>query len=275
TCFLWQPDLTKDPGRRELREEFAGPGTERLSLPLSCGGRLSVRGHKASEQHVPAGYPSGSFQEWRSLLFEPAEEEDPGPPFIQSVSKVTCCSDDRFLPDADPVVLALNYPKTLSTCVAAGLTALGCENPKILVIGLGSGSVPVWLANIFPDSQVDVVELEASVIQAACEVLGFPVSLPGAGARNKSPLRRNMSHQLRAIQGDGAELAEQWAADPEGPRYDAILIDAYDALNRVPAPLWEESGPLCKALPKLLKPQAVLAVPRLVAPRCIVGGLCL
>ena len=27
--------------------------------------------------------------------------------------------------------------------------------------------------------------------------------LAGAGARNKSPLRRNMSHQLRAIQGDG------------------------------------------------------------------------
>ena len=62
----------------------------RLSLPLSCGGRLLVQGYRASEQQVqtdfhqighrgfkpslfvlcvqvPPGWPTGSFQEWRPV----------------------------------------------------------------------------------------------------------------------------------------------------------------------------------------------------------------
>ena len=38
-----------------------------------------------------------------------------------------------------------------------------------------------------------------------------------------------------------------------------VLIDAYDALNRVPAALWKDDGPLVKALPSLLQKRAVLA----------------
>ncbi|CAE7040223.1 unnamed protein product [Symbiodinium natans] len=47
-----------------------------------------------------------------------------------------------------------------------------------------------------------------------------------------------------------------------------VLIDAYDALNRVPRALWDEerriqslrsAGPLAQALPALLKEQAVVA----------------
>ena len=38
-----------------------------------------------------------------------------------------------------------------------------------------------------------------------------------------------------------------------------MLIDAYDALNRVPAALWKDDGPLVKALPSLLQKRAVLA----------------
>ena len=64
-------------------------------------------------------------------------EQDAGPPFIQSVSKVTCCPDGRWLPDADPQVLALNYPKTMAAAVAAALRVLQTKQPKILVIGLG------------------------------------------------------------------------------------------------------------------------------------------
>ncbi|CAK9116608.1 unnamed protein product [Durusdinium trenchii] len=256
--FTFDESKPKDPGRRELRHEFSGVGEERLLLPLSCGGTLSVRGYEASEQQVPKGWPSGSYQEWRSLIFEPAETEDAGPPFIQSVSKVTCCPDGRWFPEADPQVLALNYPKTLGAAVAASLKLLHVERPKILVIGLGSSAVPLWLAELFPDSQVDVVELEGTVIQAASEVLGFPIEVPGAGDRNLSPLRGRMGQRLRAIEGDGAALAQRWAAD-KGTRYDAVLIDAYDSLNRVPQPLWIEDGPLAQALPRLLEEVGVVA----------------
>ncbi|CAE7375077.1 unnamed protein product [Symbiodinium microadriaticum] len=250
----------RDPGRRELRCEYSGPGEERLSLPLSCGGRLLVQGYRASEQQVPPGWPTGSFQEWRSLAFESAPEtaKERGPPFIQSVSKVTCTADGRWLPEADPQVLALNYPKTLAASVAASLVMMDARSPRILVIGLGSGSVPLWLANAVPDSSVDVVELEEAVIRAAGEALGFPAA-GGSGGTGSSPLRRALRGRLQAICGDGAALAAEWAADPHGPRYDAVIIDAYDALNRVPRPLWDEAGPLAEALPVLLKERAVVA----------------
>ncbi|CAE7396955.1 unnamed protein product [Symbiodinium pilosum] len=254
------PDFARrDPGRRELRGEYSGPGEQRLSLPLSCGGRLLVQAYKASEQQVPAGWPVGSFQEWRSLVFESAPEtaQERGPPFIQSVSKVTCAADNKWLPEADPEVLALNYPKTLAASVAASLRMLAAREPRVLVIGLGSGSVPLWLANAFPDSRVDVVELEAAVIQAAGEALGFPIE--AGGGTGRSPLRRALGGRLQAICGDGAALAAGWAADPHGPRYDAVIIDAYDALNRVPRPLWDKDGPLAQALPVLLKERAVVA----------------
>lgn len=37
-----------------MRNEFSGVGDERLRLPLSCGGCLSVRGYPASEQQAGA-----------------------------------------------------------------------------------------------------------------------------------------------------------------------------------------------------------------------------
>lgn len=246
----------QDPGRRELRHEYSGRGIDRLVLPLSCGGNLFVRGHAASEQQVPDGWPLGSFQEWRSLIFEPSADQDAGPPFIQSISKVTCCPDGTWLPEADPQVLALNYPKTLSAAVACAVRTIQAPEPRILVIGLGSGSVPLWLADQFPKSQVDVVELEGTVIRAASEVLGFPILVPGLGEK-MSPLRRKLANRLKAIEGDGAALAEHWAL--AGRRYDAVLIDAYDSRNRVPASLWQDTGPLVRALPQLLQPRGVVA----------------
>ena len=80
-----------------------------------------------------------------------------------------------------------------------------------------------------------------------------------AGERKTSPLRRKFSQRLRAIEGDGALLAEQWAGTAE--HYDAILIDAYDSLNRVPEPLWVETGPFARCLPDLLSARGVLAEP--------------
>jgi hypothetical protein len=41
-----------------------------------------------------------------------------------------------------------------------------------------------------------------------------------------------------------------------------VLIDAYDSRNRVPASLWQDTGPLVRALPQLLQPRGVVAAPR-------------
>lgn len=59
---------------------------------------------------------------------------------------------------------------------------------------------------------------------------------------------------------DGSGLV--FSPTNHGPKKFEVLIDAYDALNRVPAPLWKDDGPLVKALPSLLQKRAVLAATR-------------
>lgn len=231
-----------DPGRPEIRHEFLCDGEERLRLQLSCGGELVVIGNAASEQAPPHGSPPGALQEWRTLRFHPAPTAGPpGPPFVQSVCKVTVWPRQQAQVVADARVLGLNYPKVLVSATWAGLSLLSLlESPRILVIGLGSGSVPLWLAHALPHCKVDVVELEPAVIQAAREAMGFESASPDG--------------RVRIIEGDGAAYAAACAADPAGPRYEAVLVDAYDALNRVPAPLAEPGGRFAQALPRLLSP---------------------
>lgn len=251
-----------DPGRAELRHEYcSGAGEERLCLALGCGGQLFVHSHAASEQEVPQSWPIGSWQEWRTLTFEPAPElsGEAGPRFIQSVAKVTC-SPFGGRPEADAEVLALNYPKTFAAAVAAGLHLLGnSTRPRILVIGLGSGSVPLWLANVFDESMVDVLELEPAVLCAARDALGFPAASVSDQNYQACSFSSPSQGHLRAFQGDGALYAAACAADDQGPRYDAVLIDAYDALNQVPRSLVSSDGPLARALPHLLTETGLVA----------------
>ena len=47
-------------------------------------------------------------------------------------------------------------------------------NPsRILVVGLGGGSIPVTLAKIYPESQIVVVEIDSAVVKVAEDYFGF------------------------------------------------------------------------------------------------------
>jgi spermidine synthase len=86
-------------------------------------------------------------------------------------------------------------------------------NPKpnrILVVGMGGGVLPMALAALLPDSDIDIVEIDAVVVRMAQEYFGF-VSGP----------------RLRVIVQDARVYGRRAAL--RGERYDLILLDAFTA----------------------------------------------
>ncbi|KAM1216500.1 hypothetical protein ACFX2I_012737 [Malus domestica] len=76
--------------------------------------------------------------------------------------------------------------KDLKSMVAAGLATIACcnynlmdavsgtENMRILFIGQGGGSLPLFLASKMQGAVVDVVEIDPLVISASVRAMGFP-----------------------------------------------------------------------------------------------------
>mmetsp|Transcript_74629 Transcript_74629/g.241309 ORF Transcript_74629/g.241309 Transcript_74629/m.241309 type:complete len:456 (-) Transcript_74629:64-1431(-) len=246
------PMAVLDPGRAEIAWEYLADGTVLLDLPLEVGGSLQVTAHRASEQEAPPGALPGSLQEWRVLRFTPAEGTTD---LYQSITKV-CIAPSGPEPRVclRSEVLPLAYTKSFAAVVLATLTVLGApvlpaaaaaaqRRLRILCIGLGGGSLPSFFASALPHCEVDVVEREPAVLQAALQAMGF-----ARGPR------------LRVAVGDGAEaaLAAAAAADEDGV-YDAVLVDAYDAGGAVPSELWSPEGGLARALAgRLLRRQGGL-----------------
>ncbi len=120
----------------------------------------------------------------RSLLFE----KDGA---LQSVGK-----------PGDPDYLALPYLKTAFVSLAF------VEKPaRILVVGLGGGSIPRFLHQHYPTWQIDAVELDPEVVAVARQYFGF--------ADDKT---------MKAHVGDGRKFIEN-VKQP----YDIIFLDAFGA----------------------------------------------
>eukprot|EP00913_Durusdinium_trenchii_P034862 g32610.t1 len=230
-----------------LRKMYFAPGTLVLELPLDNGGTLQVTSHRYQK-------------EWRCLRFLSSGG------LIQSVTKVVV-SPNETLAKMRGYVVPLAYTKSFATVVLAALSAIGAPPLRFLCIGLGGGSVPTFFAESLPHCQVDVVELEPTVIHAAKQGMGFAE-------------RSNM----RVILEDGATFAqravrEQAPCHTPGNKtvfvcpspieaddaqekgiYDAVLVDAYDPVGNVPAPLWRRREGLAEALAAgLLRPRGVVA----------------
>ena len=120
----------------------------------------------------------------RSLLFE----KDGA---LQSVAK----------PD-DPDYLPLPYLRTALVSLAF------VEKPsRVLVVGLGGGSIPRFLHKHYPAMQIECVELDPEVIAVAKQFFGFVED-----------------QTLKAYAGDGRQFIEN-VKQP----YDMIFLDAFGA----------------------------------------------
>lgn len=103
-----------------------------------------------------------------------------------------------------PDQLAIPYTRA----VFAGLMA-NPDAKRVLVIGLGGGTIPTAMRRIDPELQIDVVELDPAVVAVARRYFGF----------REDP-------RLRTYIGDGRVFVRRQAR--AGIRYDLIVIDAYE-----------------------------------------------
>ncbi|MBF0127462.1 MAG: fused MFS/spermidine synthase [Magnetococcales bacterium] len=107
----------------------------------------------------------------------------------------------------DPEALVFNPPKML-------LAALYLRpNPgRVLVIGLGGGTVTVTLQKLFPELPIDSVEIDPAVVKVAKEFFGF---VPGKNTRVfVDDGRVFVKHALR-----------------QKRKYDLVILDAFDHIS--------------------------------------------
>ncbi len=88
---------------------------------------------------------------------------------------------------------------------------------RALVLGLGGGVIPREMFTIWPDVEVEVMEIDPHIVEVARRFFFLP----------ESP-------RLRVWIGDGRVRMEDWAA--QGRRFDWIVLDAFDG-EYVPAHL--------------------------------------
>lgn len=107
---------------------------------------------------------------------------------------------------SDPHYLDLSYTQAMMGCLLLN------PNPKkVLVIGLGGGSVVKFLLHHFPYCEIDVVEYRSDVIDVAQRFFGVPSN----------------DSRLNITQGDGYLHASHCFYETD-LSYDLVLVDAYD-----------------------------------------------
>ena len=121
----------------------------------------------------------------------------------------------RFEPDgARQSVVKPGDPDHLEVMYAKAFPAVLAWMPapkRALVVGLGGGTVPMFLRKRLPDLEIDVVELDPAVIEVARRHFGFVEDA-----------------KLRAFADDGRRFIEK-----KKSAYDIILLDAFGA-NEAP-----------------------------------------
>ena len=106
---------------------------------------------------------------------------------------------------ANPKRFALNYTRMM----LAGTLFTGAPPRRVLIVGLGGGSLPTALREILPKAQIDVVEIDPAVTRVARKYFNF----------REDP-------QMKVIELDGRVYVKR--AIRSGEKYDVIMLDAFD-----------------------------------------------
>jgi len=169
----------------------------------SFNGRVSVTEH-------PVGDGRGTSV-WRVLRF--------GVETRQSVALVGVDTGA-----ARPDVLAMEYTKAVAAHVL-GLTRLlaaeGCR-VRVLCLGGGAGSLPLFLAAFLPQAHVDVVEIDAVVV-AAARLCGFDAAAAALG---------NVHVHVTS--------AQDFLSAGSREAYDVVVVDCFTGDDGVPRELLQQ-----------------------------------
>lgn len=128
----------------------------------------------------------------------------------------------------DPDYLGLPYVRAAFVGLAL------CEEPRrLLVVGLGGGTLPMFLRKHYPNATIDAVDIDPNVVDVAQRFFGF-----------------RQDEYMRAHVADGRQFIEQ-TRQP----YDAIFLDAFGS-DSVPAHLTTQE--FLRAVRRAVKPDGVV-----------------
>jgi spermidine synthase len=128
----------------------------------------------------------------------------------------------------DPEHLELPYARVALTSLAL------CDEPRrMLVVGLGGGTLPMFLRKHYPTAEIDAVDIDPEVVYVAKRYFEF---------REDSRMRVHV--------GDGREFIERYRQP-----YDLIFLDAFSS-DSVPAHLTTQE--FLRAVRRALKPGGVV-----------------
>ncbi|HTP40060.1 MAG TPA: fused MFS/spermidine synthase [Steroidobacteraceae bacterium] len=133
---------------------------------------------------------------------------------------------------ANPRQLVFEYTRMM-----LGALFLRPDPHRVLIIGLGGGTLPRTLAGLLPDATIDAVEIDPAVVRVAKDYFGF-VSGP----------------HINVFEEDGRAYVRR--VQRAGTHYDLVLLDAYDS-EYIPEHLLTRE--FLQEVQALLAPGAVLA----------------
>ena len=128
----------------------------------------------------------------------------------------------------DPEHLELPYARVAMVGLAL------CDEPRrILVVGLGGGTLPMFLRHYYPAAEIDAVDIDPEVVYVAKRYFDF-----------------REDNRMRAHIGDGRAFIERYRYP-----YDMIFLDAFSS-DSVPAHLTTQE--FLQAVRRALKPSGVV-----------------
>lgn len=104
----------------------------------------------------------------------------------------------------DPDQLELPYARTMLASLA-----FGAQPKRVLIVGLGGGTIPSFLHQHYPEMEIDVVDIDPDVIAVARRFFGF-----------------REDRTMRAHLADGRRFIEECQRP-----YDMIFLDAFGSDN--------------------------------------------
>jgi len=134
-----------------------------------------------------------------------------------------------------PHKLELSYTKGMMACLL-----LNSLPERVLVVGLGGGSLVKFLLHHFPDCQIDVIEYRQDVVDVAHRFFNVPDNDP----------------RLNIHVGDGYLFVQQQYYQAE-KSYDMLLVDAYDHVGMAASVGAQVFFDACAGI---LTPQGVMSI---------------
>lgn len=216
----------------------------------------------------PGDEHGGDFRilgyQWRMLRFN----DDTNQSTVKTMAAYRETEPGSLFIMQQPQCLATPYLKSM---LSLGLCTIASSNydlmaavhgkkmMRILCIGHGGGSLPLFLASTIQGAMIHVVEIDPVVISASVQAMGFPafsVMTPSGKRALSKPdvineaMWKGIHERLYLYESD----AEKFVVENNN-LYDIIFIDAYDGDDIFPQKLRDPSAPFLKCLSDRLHPK--------------------